>query len=138
VGRGHVDYSGTPLAKKLGIKEGARVLIVNPPPGLSLGALPGGVELLERAGRSMDVVLLFGTRGSDLSRRFGALAGKLAQSGRLWICWPKKAARMDTDVTFEVAQSIGLDAGLVDNKSASITDAYQGLQFVIRLRDRPS
>jgi hypothetical protein len=137
VGRGHVDYSGTPLAKKLGIREGARVLVVNPPPGFTLGSLPAGVELLARAATAMDVVLLFGTRGSDLSRRFTALVGKLAPSGRLWICWPKKAAGMDTDVTFDVAHSIGLDAGVVDNKSASITEAFQGLQFVIRLRDRP-
>jgi len=138
VGRGHVDYSGTPLAKKLGIREGARVLVVNPPPGFMLGSLPAGVELLERAAKAMDVVLVFGTRGSELSRRFAALVGKLTPSGRLWICWPKKAAGMDTDVTFDLAQSIGLDAGLVDNKSAWITEAFQGLQFVIRLRARPA
>lgn len=60
----------------------------------------------------------------------------LAPGGRLWIAWPKKASNVRTDITFDVAQALGLGAGLVDNKSASITDVFQGLQLMIRVKDR--
>jgi hypothetical protein len=133
----HRDYSGTPLAKKLGIREGSRVLVIAAPQGFTLDALPSAVELVPRARAPLDVVLLFATRRPELARRFGALAHALDPAGRLWVAWPKKAARVDTDLTFERVQRIGLDAGLVDNKSASIDDVFQGLQFVVRRRDRP-
>jgi hypothetical protein len=134
----HKDYSGTPLWKKLGIREGSRVLIVGAPPRLSLGeGVPPGVRVLSRAGKGLDVVLLFSTSGAEIDRRFMSLAKSMDPAGRLWIAWPKRAAKVPTDVTFDVAQGIGLDAGLVDNKSASITDVFQGLQFVYRLQDRP-
>jgi hypothetical protein len=135
--KAHKDYSGTPLPRKLGIREGSRVLVVNPPEGFALGPLPAEVDLLARASTGMDVVVLFATNASDLTAGFGKFVPRMDPAGRIWICWPKKAARLSTDVTFEVAHSIGLDAGLVDNKSASITDAFQGLQFVLRLKDRP-
>jgi hypothetical protein len=134
----HKDYSGTPLPKKLGIKEGARVSIAGAPDGFDdvLGPLPTGVQRLGRAGASMDVVVLFVTRERELRSRFAALAGGLTPAGRLWVAWPKKAADVATDLDFDTVQRIGLDAGLVDNKSASITDVFQGLQFVYRLEDR--
>ena len=131
------DYATTPLPTKLGIREGSRVLVIGAPEGFSLGRLPSGVELLRRRRAGIDVVLLFVTREAALRRRFDAQAGALAPAGRLWVAWPKKAARIDTDLTFERVQAVGLRAGLVDNKSASITEAFQGLQFVVRLRDRP-
>ncbi len=65
------------------------------------------------------------------------MAAALDTSGRLWVAWPKKASKVATDIDFGFAQGIGLDAGLVDNKSASITDVFQGLQFVYRVKDRP-
>jgi hypothetical protein len=135
----HKDYSGTPLPKKLGIREGARVLVAGPPDGFDaiLGALPTGVERLERAGHGMDVVLLFATEERALRTRFGPLAAGLDPAGRLWVAWPKKASDLETDLDFDTVQGIGLNAGLVDNKSASITDEFQGLQFVYRLKDRP-
>jgi len=135
-GSGHKDYSGTPLAAKLGIREGSRVLVVGAPPRFSLGPLPTGVELLARARSGIDVVVLFVTREADLRRRFAGLAARLEAAGRLWVAWPKKASKVPTDLTFERVQGFGLDQGLVDNKSASITEVFQGLQFVIRLRDR--
>jgi hypothetical protein len=73
-----------------------------------------------------------------LERRFGALRKTMGAADGLWVAWPKKAAKVETDLTFEVVQEIGLGAGLVDNKSASIDDVFQGLQFVYRLRDRPA
>jgi hypothetical protein len=133
---GHKDYSATPLPRKLGVREGARVLVLGAPQGFALAPLPNGVELATRARSPIDVVLLFTTRRSELTRRFAGLARALDPAGRLWVAWPKKAAGVDTDLTFESVQRVGLEAGLVDNKSASIDDVFQGLQFVVRLKDR--
>ncbi len=136
----HKDYSGTPLWRKLGITEGARVLLAGAPHDLALdalAALPAGVEFLDRAGRDMDVVVLFATRAAEVRRRFPPLTRAIAPAGRLWVAWPKKAAKVATDLSFDVVQTIGLSAGLVDNKSGSITDVFQGLQFVRRVKDRP-
>ena len=133
---GHRDYSSTPLHRKLGIREGSRVLIVGAPSGFSLGPVPGGTSFARSARGPLDVVLLFTKRLADLRRRFPSAARALDEAGRLWVAWPKKAAEVDTDLSFEVVQRTGLDAGLVDNKSASIDEVYQGLQFVVRLKDR--
>ena len=137
----HKDYSGTPLWKKLGIVLGARVRVIGAPAGFgetltAISPLPDGVSFLSRSSGDVDVVLAFFTKAGVLERRFPALARSIATDGRLWIAWPKKAARLDTDVDFDLVQATGLDAGLVDNKSASITDAFQGLQFVRRTKDR--
>lgn len=134
---GHKDYSATPLPKKLGIAEGSRVLVARAPRGFALSRLPSGVELVERARGPLDVVLLFVTTRAELSRRFAALSRALSPAGRLWVAWPKKASGIRTDLSFEVVQRHGLEAGLVDNKSASIDQDHQGLQFVVRLKDRP-
>jgi hypothetical protein len=136
------DYSGTPLWRKLGIREGVRVLCTRAPNAFDaelerLAPLPPGVECLHRGGRDLDVVIAFFTRRAELTARFPALARAIAPDGRLWIAWPKKAAKLDTDLDFDTVQATGLGAGLVDNKSASITDAFQGVQFVVRVRDRP-
>ena len=137
-GGAHKDHSGTPLPAKLGIREGSEVLLVSTPLGFTLGALPPGVVLRRQARKPLDVIVMFATRRAELDRRFGSLAAALASAGRLWVAWPKKAARVSTDLTFEIVQRIGLDAGLIDNKSASIDAVFQGLQFVIRLKDRPT
>lgn len=134
---GHKDYSGTPLPRKLGVHEGSRVLLVGAPPGFELGALPPAVELARTARGPLDVVVLFVTERSELQRRFARLASALDPAGRLWVAWPKKASGVPTDLSFEVVQGHGLTAGLVDNKSASVTEVFQGLQFVVRLKDRP-
>jgi hypothetical protein len=134
---GHKDYSGTPLPKKLGVAEGSRVLVMGAPEGFTLSPLPTGVELVERARSPLDVVLLFVRTRSQLSKRFTALARALAPAGRLWVAWPKKASGIPTDLSFGLVQGHGLEAGLVDNKSASIDEGYQGLQFVYRVKDRP-
>jgi len=132
----HREYSATPLSKKLGIRQASRVLVAGAPEGLDLGPLPPGVERLRRAGHRMDVVLFFVARAVELRRRFDRLASGLDPAGRLWVAWPKKASGLPTDLDFQAIQRTGLDAGLVDNKSASITEDFQGVQFVYRLRDR--
>jgi hypothetical protein len=133
---GHKDYSATPLARKLGIREGSRVLIVAPPDGFSLGSLPPGTETVTAVRGRPDVTLLFVRTLAELRRRFPTLVRTLEPGGRLWVAWPKKVSGLQTDVSFDLVQGLGLDAGLVDNKSASIDDAYQGLQFVYRRKDR--
>jgi hypothetical protein len=97
----------TPLAKKLGAKPGA------------------------------EVVVFFTTRRDELERRFPALKKTLAPADGLWIAWPKKASKLETDLDFSAVQQIGLDAGLVDNKSASIDEDWQAVRFVYRKTDRP-
>jgi hypothetical protein len=138
---GHMDYSGTPLWKKLGIAPGARVRLLSPPAGLdtaltAIAPLPDGVTLVRRAAQDLDVIVLFVTRANDLSRRFGPLVEQVATDGRLWVAWPKKVSKTETDVDFGVVQAAGLAAGLVDNKSAAVTEVFQGLQFVRRRADR--
>jgi len=143
VAEGHKDYSDTPLWKKLGIRQGSRVVLVAAPQGFDdllhrQAPLPPEVDFLTRATRGIDVAVLFTTDRRVLVRRFGPLQRALDPTGRLWVAWPKKASGVETDLTFTIVQEHGLAAGLVDNKTASITDVFQGCQFVMRLRDRPS
>jgi hypothetical protein len=132
------DYSGTPLSKKLGIKDGAQVALVGSPPGFrdSLDPLPGGVHVHSRPRGQLDVIVFFASQRSELGRRFKGLAGQITEAGGLWIAWPKKASAIETDLTFEEVQQRGLAWGLVDNKSCSIDDDWQALRFVRRVRDR--
>ena len=90
-----------------------------------LGAKPGA-----------EVLVFFTTRRAELERRFPALKKTLAPPDGLWIAWPRKAAKIETDLDFDAVQSIGLENGLVDNKSAAIDERWQALRFVYRLRDR--
>jgi hypothetical protein len=134
------DYSGTPLPKKLGIKEGSRVAIVDAPEGFAetLTPMPDGVEVVSRLTGHLDVVVVFATRLAPLERRFAPAVRALEWDGGLWLCWPKKASKVETELTFEIVQSLGLGAGLVDNKTAAIDSVYQGMRFVYRLKDRPT
>jgi hypothetical protein len=132
------DYSGTPLYKKLGIKEGSRVLIADGPVGFetTLGPLPPGAAITKQARGPLDVVVVFATKAADLERRFNELKKRLDPAGGLWVAHPKKTSGIATDLDFTRAQQIGLDAGLVDNKSCAIDDDWSGLRFVYRLKDR--
>jgi hypothetical protein len=127
----HRDYSATPLPQKLGIKEGTRVALHGAPETFAqrLGIEP-------RLRGEFDVAVLFATRRGELTRSFAPLARRLAPAGGLWVAWPKKASGRETDLSFDTVQGVGLDAGLVDNKSCSIDETWQALRFVIRLRDR--
>ena len=82
------------------------------------------------------MVVFFTTSRDDLERRFDGLKATLAPADGLWIAWPKKAAKIETDLDFDAVQRVGLDAGLVDNKSAAIDERWQALRFVYRLEDR--
>lgn len=130
------DYSGTPLPKKLGIKEGSRVALVNEPDGFTLDGLPSGARLYARASEPLDVILFFSSGAKHLERRFSVLAGYLDPAGGLWVAYPKKSSGLSTDLSFEVVQRIGLEAGLVDNKSCAIDEQFTAVRFVYRLKDR--
>jgi hypothetical protein len=127
----HRDYSATPLPQKLGIKEGTRVALHGAPETF---AQKLGIE--PRLRGEFDVAVLFATRRGELTRSFAPLARRLAPSGGLWVAWPKKASERETDLSFDIVRGVGLDTGLVDNKSCSIDETWQALRFVIRLRDR--
>jgi hypothetical protein len=131
-------YSGTPLPKKLGIREGSRVAVVSAPDGFArvLAPLPPGVDLRTGARGRCDVVLFFVTRRAELARRFPGFVRALEPDGGLWIAWPKKTSGVATDLAFDAVQAVGLDAGLVDNKVCAIDTTWSGLRFVRRLTDR--
>ncbi len=132
-------YSSTPLIKKLGIKEGSRVGLVNSPPGFDqeLGKLPDGVTIFVGALRKpLDLIVSFVDDEQRLRKTFPVLARKLTPNGMLWIAWPKKSANVPTDLTFNNVQRIGLDAGLVDVKICAVNEVWSGLKFVYRLKDR--
>ncbi len=133
-------YSGTPLVKKLGIKEGARVALVNAPENFEteLGELPDNVKFMKSTTRSLDFILFFVLSERMLARDFAKLAARLTSNGMIWIAWPKKSSGVTTDLTFEHVQRIGLDAGLVDVKICAIDHTWSGLKFVYRLKDRAS
>ena len=131
-------YSGTPLPKKLGIKEGSRVALVNAPKDFELGELPDNVEFIKRPTKSLDIILFFVLSERALTRDFAKLAAKLTANGMLWISWPKKSSGVATDLSEQRVRDIGLNAGLVDVKVCAIDETWSGLKFVYRLKDRSS
>ena len=142
MGSGGAGYSGTPLARKLGITEGASVVMLGAPEGFGqvLAPLPDGVRVsrrLPRKGRQADVAVLFVTAGADLDRRFDAVAAALTPAGGLWVAWPKRSSGVPTDLTENVIRDIGVAHGMVDNKVCAVTDVWSGLRFVLRVKDRP-
>ena len=133
-------YSGTPLAKKLGIKEGSRIALVNAPKDFQseFGELPDGVKVLKPSTKSLDIILFFVLSERALARDFAKLAERLIANGMIWVAWPKKSSGVATDLSFERVQRIGLDAGLVDVKICAVDETWSGLKFVYRLKDRSS
>jgi len=131
-------YSGTPLPRKLGIKEGHRLALIDAPPGFNgtLGELADGVAVRTSARGSLDVVVSFTTSRSALERRFASLARAIFPDGGLWIAWPKRASGVATDPTEDVVRNIALERGLVDNKVCAIDETWSGLRLVHRVADR--
>jgi len=134
-------YSGTPLVKKLGFKEGFRTGLVNPPKGIQkeLAPLPNNLSVsVDTLTKPLDLIILFADSQKMLKTEFLKLARKLRQNGMLWIAWPKKASGIATDLSENTVRDIGLAAGLVDVKVCAINDVWSGLKFVYRLEDRKS
>jgi hypothetical protein len=134
-----VGYSGTPLPRKLGIKEGHQVALDHAPRGFesTLGELPEGVRLGPiRGGDGFDVILLFAHDLAQFSRRLPEVKARMKASTALWICWAKKTSPLASDVTEALVRERGLDAGLVDIKVCAVDEDWSGLKFVYRLKDR--
>lgn len=132
-------YSGTPLAKKLGIAEGSSLAIISAPDGFRDGlALPDGVRVRNAARGRVDVLVFFATRRAELTRRFPAMKRAIDHDGGLWIAWPKRTSGVASDLSENPVREIGLGNGLVDNKVCAIDDTWSGLRFVHRRADRPA
>src|SRR4051794_3409321 len=133
-------YSGTPLPRKLGIKPGHRVLLLGAPDGFAartLGELPEDVAVVTRASGEGDVIVAFHTPRAELAKRMPALRERMVPNAGLWIAWPKRAAKVETDLTEDVVRELALANALVDNKVCAIDATWSGLRLVIRLKDRP-
>jgi hypothetical protein len=133
MGAGVDKGSSTPLPRKLGLEPGMRVHVHGAPPDLPalLGDLDG-VIVLARAAKPLDLVLLFVTERRELARRLPVLHERIARDGAIWVCWPKRASGVATDVTEDVVREVALPRGLVDTKVASIDATWSGLKLVIR------
>ncbi|HWI72448.1 MAG TPA: DUF3052 domain-containing protein [Baekduia sp.] len=127
-------YSGTPLVKKLGVKDGMRVAILGAPEGFdaTLGELPEGVAVARRLGGSKDMVVFFTISRAELAGRLEALRRAIAPDGMVWVAWPKKASGVTTDMTEDVVREVVLPTGLVDVKVCAIDATWSGLKVVIR------
>ena len=125
-------YSDTPLAEKLGIKEGARLAILGAPDGFTIDSLPPAVDVRTSARGVHDVILSFHTARAELAKRLPSLMRALDVDGGLWISWPKKASGVATDITEDVVREVALPTGLVDVKVCAVDGTWSGLRLCLR------
>jgi hypothetical protein len=127
-------YSGTPLAQKLGIRDGARIAVVGAPKGYRalLAPLPESVQFMARVGRTTDLVHVFCTARADLARALASYRRQLDPRATVWVSWPKKAAKVATDITEDVVRAVALPLGFVDVKVCAIDATWSGLRLVVR------
>ncbi|HEX6221402.1 MAG TPA: DUF3052 domain-containing protein [Acidimicrobiia bacterium] len=133
-------YSGTPLAEKLGIREGMTVGMLNAPNyfDFDLGDLPADVELLRDSDpEAADIYLIFAARAAEAERGFERAITHLPADGAIWIAWPKKSSGVETDLTENMLRDLFLPSGMVDNKVCAIDETWSGLRFVVRKENRP-
>jgi DUF3052 family protein len=123
------EQSGTPLARKLGFKEGMRVVYVNSPDGFAVAGIEG---VRARLGKGTGLVVFFTKERRELERRLAALRRAIEPDGMLWVAWPKRASGVATDMTEDVVRDVALPTGLVDTKVCAIDDVWSGLRLVVR------
>ena len=130
-------YSGTPLVKKLGVKPAMTVTLLDAPRGWPelLGDLPADVRIGSELSRA-DLVLIFVTESAELARQIEPLKAAIAPDGMVWVAWPKRAAKVPTDMTEDVVREIALPTGLVDVKVCAIDETWSGLKLMYRRADR--
>ena len=131
-------YSGTPLARKLGFKAPLTVHTVDAPRDYRewLDGLDPGIDFSTRAPRPLAAAHVFVTRRADLARHAAALRKILEPAGFVWISWPKKSAKVQTDITEDTIREVALPLGFVDVKVCAVTDVWSGLKLVIRKGER--
>lgn len=124
-------YSGTPLARKLGIRAGVDVVLMGAPDDFehTLGELPEGARVRRQARGAPDLVLLFTTSRAQLQRRLPAARKLVGTKGNMWLTWPKKSSGVETDLSFDVVQKLGLATGMVDFKICAVDAIWSGLRF---------
>jgi hypothetical protein len=127
-------YSGRRLVDKLGIKPGHMVYVDRGP--AHTDELLDGTPYTSRLPKQVDVTLLFTTELSRLEKRLPMVLDRTVTNGMIWVCWPKKASKMATDLDENIVRELGLDSGVVDVKVAAVDETWSGLKFVRRLRDR--
>jgi hypothetical protein len=130
-------YSKKSLIKKLGIKEGFKIIILNPPEGYyqTLGSLPKGVFVSRTLKGPFDFIHFFARKRDELESKFTILK-ELSQNGVLWVSWTKGSSRVKTDLNENIVREIGLKNGLVDVKVISVDNVWAGLKFVYRVKER--
>lgn len=131
-------YSGTPLARKLGLGAGREAIVLQPPRPYEtiVSPLPDGVKVRSRLHPGAEFIHCFSRSQADLTRRFPRLASALADQGMLWISWPRKSSTLAGDLDENIVRQIGLSQGLVDVKVCAVDDDWSGLKFVRRIKDR--
>jgi hypothetical protein len=129
-------YSGTPLAKKLGIKEQYRVALLDLPADVKTELKSVLANCHIAKDEPVDFAMIFVKTANELKKHFPRFAGQLAPAGMLWVSWPKKASGVATDLNENEVRRIGLEAGLVDVKVCAVSEIWSGLKFVIRVKDR--
>jgi len=131
-------YSGTPLPKKLGIKTGFRVCLIDAPSEVraELSTELAGCEIVRDGKSPLDFAMMFTKSKTALATEFKRMSKVLAPAGMLWVSWPKKSSGVATDLDENIVREIGLAAGLVDVKVCAVTEVWSGLKFVRRVKDR--
>lgn len=131
-------YSGTPLLKKLGIKNAHRVLVAGEPSSYwaALGKLPQGCEVCGSRAGNLDFVHFFSASRSTLRRRMPGLRKKIKPDGMIWVSWPKKSSGVASTVSEDVVREVAFENQLVDVKVCTVDETWSGLKLVIRLEDR--
>ena len=131
-------YSKSPLVKKLGIKAGFKICVIDPPPNYwdLLGPLPERVSIHEPGEHGLDEIHVFVRDKQQIEDQIGVFRERMAPTGMIWVSWPKKSSRVATDLDENVIRDLALKNGLVDTKVCAVDETWSGLKLVIRLRDR--
>ena len=129
-----VGYSGTPLFKKLGIKEGSRIWLIGSPQGFEslLDGMPRSASVSRRIRKELSIALCFATDAADLAAKVERAREALPANGAIWTAWPKRASKVPTDITEDRLRELFLPTGLVDVKVCAIDETWSGLKFVVR------
>jgi hypothetical protein len=127
-------YSGTPLVKKIGIKPGTEICLVDPPGEYIklIEPLPAGVKIATRLTKNTDIVHIFTANKTDLANALRSYRAKVKPAAAIWVSWPKKSSKVPTDITEDTVREVGLPLGFVDIKVCAVTEVWSGLKLVIR------
>lgn len=133
-----IGYSGTPLAKKLGVKDGFQVLTVNAPQDYDdlIAPLPEAVSILDRLAADADLIHIFTNSRDELFGKLAESVRLIKQNGSIWVSWYKKAAKLPTEITEDTIREAAFPLGLVDVKVCAVDEKWSGLKLVIRKENR--